>query len=212
MTWNVRTYVGPAVAGSLAVLVLLLGASLADAQESDTTLRLSTPLADQRPLPPVVIATPPAAITPAPAFWELISGYEGDTHGSGYGFVGPSYVRPIRPGLAWTARAFGNYLSYQFSGLDGATRVRSPGLSSAVGLRFGARNVVSVSAGPDVKFRRTNVTSADGIVATRTDYGGPFASAIWRDNVFATQFHPEKSQDVGLKLLENFVEVGGRRA
>ena len=43
------------------------------------------------------------------------------------------------------------------------------------------------------------------IVATRTDYGGPFASAIWRDNVFATQFHPEKSQGVGLKLLENFV-------
>jgi glutamine amidotransferase len=45
------------------------------------------------------------------------------------------------------------------------------------------------------------------IVATRTNYGESFASAIWRDNVFATQFHPEKSQRVGLQLLKNFVEM-----
>src|SRR6266478_6282970 len=44
------------------------------------------------------------------------------------------------------------------------------------------------------------------IVATRTTYGQTFASAIWRDNVFATQFHPEKSQKIGLQLLRNFVE------
>jgi glutamine amidotransferase len=45
------------------------------------------------------------------------------------------------------------------------------------------------------------------IVATRTDYGDIFASSVWRDNVFATQFHPEKSQRVGLQLLKNFVEL-----
>jgi glutamine amidotransferase len=45
------------------------------------------------------------------------------------------------------------------------------------------------------------------IVATRTTYGQNFASAIWRDNVFATQFHPEKSQKVGLQLLKNFVAL-----
>jgi glutamine amidotransferase len=45
------------------------------------------------------------------------------------------------------------------------------------------------------------------IVATRTDYGDAFASSVWRDNVFATQFHPEKSQKVGLQLLTNFVEL-----
>jgi glutamine amidotransferase len=45
------------------------------------------------------------------------------------------------------------------------------------------------------------------IVATRTDYGGNFASSIWKDNVYATQFHPEKSQKVGLQLLKNFVEL-----
>lgn len=45
------------------------------------------------------------------------------------------------------------------------------------------------------------------IVATLTDYGDSFASSVWRDNVFATQFHPEKSQRVGLQLLKNFVEL-----
>ncbi len=45
------------------------------------------------------------------------------------------------------------------------------------------------------------------IVATRTEYGETFASAIWHDNVFATQFHPEKSQRTGLQLLKNFVEL-----
>jgi glutamine amidotransferase len=49
----------------------------------------------------------------------------------------------------------------------------------------------------------------DRIVVTRTEYGETFASAIWRDNVFATQFHPEKSQDVGLRMLRNFVELAG---
>jgi glutamine amidotransferase len=45
------------------------------------------------------------------------------------------------------------------------------------------------------------------IVATHTTYGETFASSIWRDNVFATQFHPEKSQKVGLQLLKNFVNL-----
>jgi glutamine amidotransferase len=45
------------------------------------------------------------------------------------------------------------------------------------------------------------------IVATRTEYGQPFASSIWQKNVYATQFHPEKSQKVGLQLLKNFVDL-----
>lgn len=50
----------------------------------------------------------------------------------------------------------------------------------------------------------------ESIVATRTTYGETFASSVWKDNVFATQFHPEKSQAVGLKLLENFVALAER--
>lgn len=48
------------------------------------------------------------------------------------------------------------------------------------------------------------------LVATHTEYGETFASSVWRDNVFATQFHPEKSQNVGLKLLRNFVGLTQR--
>jgi glutamine amidotransferase len=46
------------------------------------------------------------------------------------------------------------------------------------------------------------------LVATETDYPTPFASSIWRDNIFATQFHPEKSQRVGLQILHKFAGLG----
>ena len=46
----------------------------------------------------------------------------------------------------------------------------------------------------------------EGIIATRTDYGIPFVSSVYRDNVFACQFHPERSGPLGLKILRNFVE------
>jgi len=49
------------------------------------------------------------------------------------------------------------------------------------------------------------------IVATETDYPTPFASSIWRENVFATQFHPEKSQRVGLGMLRQFAHDGNGR-
>jgi len=47
------------------------------------------------------------------------------------------------------------------------------------------------------------------MVAATTEYGISFSSMIWRDNVYATQFHPEKSQGLGLRLLKNFGELAG---
>ena len=45
------------------------------------------------------------------------------------------------------------------------------------------------------------------VVAATANYLDPFCAMIWRDNLFATQFHPEKSQADGLRLLENFAKL-----
>jgi imidazole glycerol-phosphate synthase subunit HisH len=45
------------------------------------------------------------------------------------------------------------------------------------------------------------------VIATETDYPQPFCSSVWRDRLFAVQFHPEKSQSAGLRLLKNFAEL-----
>jgi glutamine amidotransferase len=47
----------------------------------------------------------------------------------------------------------------------------------------------------------------EDVIATTTSYGIDFCSAIRKDNIVATQFHPEKSQDVGLRILKNFAEM-----
>jgi glutamine amidotransferase len=48
------------------------------------------------------------------------------------------------------------------------------------------------------------VPDDNNVIATTTEYGITFTSMIWKDNIFATQFHPEKSQENGLRLLKNF--------
>ena len=48
-------------------------------------------------------------------------------------------------------------------------------------------------------------TSDERLVVGHTEYGDNFASAVARDNIFACQFHPEKSAAIGLQLLENFI-------
>ncbi len=45
--------------------------------------------------------------------------------------------------------------------------------------------------------------------ASLTRYGVDFCSGIWKDNIFATQFHPEKSQEAGLKMIKNFIAFKG---
>ncbi|MGD9648246.1 MAG: imidazole glycerol phosphate synthase subunit HisH [Pirellulales bacterium] len=46
-----------------------------------------------------------------------------------------------------------------------------------------------------------------GVIAGQAAYPEPFTAMVWRDNLVATQFHPEKSQANGLRLLQNFAEM-----
>ena len=48
------------------------------------------------------------------------------------------------------------------------------------------------------------VADDDGVIAGTTEYGVTFTSMVWRENICATQFHPEKSQEAGLRILKNF--------
>jgi glutamine amidotransferase len=48
--------------------------------------------------------------------------------------------------------------------------------------------------------------SDESVIAAVTDYAGPFCSAVSRGRLFATQFHPEKSQEAGMRLLRAFLE------
>jgi glutamine amidotransferase len=52
------------------------------------------------------------------------------------------------------------------------------------------------------------VPDDESMVAVEVDYFRPFCAMVWRENLYATQFHPEKSQLDGLRILKNFAELG----
>lgn len=66
-----------------------------------------------------------------------------------------------------------------------------------------------IEDGTNVYFVHSYFVKPDdaGCVAATATYGSEFCAAIWQDNIVATQFHPEKSQDVGLRILKNFGEM-----
>jgi glutamine amidotransferase len=110
---------------------------------------------------------------------------EGDTPGLGI-FAGP--VRRFRPD-------------------DHATKVPHMGWNE---VRQSRAHPLWNNIAPDSRFYFVHsycCAPADTDVTTATtDYTGPFTSAIGRDNIFATQFHPEKSHQAGLTLYKNFLD------
>lgn len=66
-----------------------------------------------------------------------------------------------------------------------------------------------IDNGSNVYFVHSYYVKPDdsSVIATTTDYGIEFCSSVWKDNIVATQFHPEKSQAIGLQILKNFAKI-----
>jgi glutamine amidotransferase len=79
-----------------------------------------------------------------------------------------------------------------------------------VEVREGAPLFRGIASGSYVYFNHSYFCQAEmpSDVTATTDYGLTYSCAIQRDNIFGVQFHPEKSQAVGLRILKNFVEAG----
>ena len=100
----------------------------------------------------------------------------------------------------------GKVLRFDFAGQDAPPRVPQMGWN-----RIHWDRPVPIYAGLSndryVYFAHSYYAQPDdpSITATTTEYGITYASSAWKGNVFATQFHPEKSQAVGATMLRNFV-------
>ncbi len=108
----------------------------------------------------------------------------------------PGRVRRFTSGQGVGAQAVESHLKVPHMGWNGLLLQRP------------APPLRNLSAGSQVYFVHSYYVepSDPSIVATMTDYGGSFVSSIWRENIFACQFHPEKSQAVGLQVIKNFAE------
>jgi glutamine amidotransferase len=83
------------------------------------------------------------------------------------------------------------------------------GWNQLSGIRHGCPLFKGVPDGSYVYFVHSYYALPEykGSISAYTGYGVRFASAIWSDNIYATQFHPEKSQALGLKIMRNFVKI-----
>lgn len=84
--------------------------------------------------------------------------------------------------------------------------VKSPHVGwNQISIRSSSRLLAGIPEDPFVYFTHSyRAPVCEGTVA-ECDYGGPFAAAVERQNVFGVQFHPEKSGDIGLQVLRNFL-------
>jgi len=91
-----------------------------------------------------------------------------------------------------------------------ATDVKIPHVGwNSLDLQLDASIVDDVSNGAQVYFTHSFVAPVTGDTVAVTTHGQPFASIVQRGHVAGVQFHPEKSGDVGLQVLRNFLSLAG---
>jgi glutamine amidotransferase len=80
---------------------------------------------------------------------------------------------------------------------------------NAISMKKASKILEGLGEGSYMYFVHSYVVAPDqeDVVCTATEYGGPFVSSIAQDNIFGCQFHPEKSQTGGLKMLKNFGDL-----
>ena len=84
--------------------------------------------------------------------------------------------------------------------------VKSPHVGwNQISVRNGSRLLAGIPAGAFVYFTHSYRAPVSEVTVAECEYGGLFAAAVERENVFGVQFHPEKSGDIGLEILRNFL-------
>ena len=86
--------------------------------------------------------------------------------------------------------------------------VKSPQVGwNQLNVRGESRLLAGVADGSFVYFTHSYRAPVVAETVAVTEYGGYFSAAVERDNVFGVQFHPEKSSEIGLRILKNFCEI-----
>jgi glutamine amidotransferase len=80
---------------------------------------------------------------------------------------------------------------------------------NSLSLRGEASILDGVADGAQVYFTHSFVAPVTGDTVAVTEHGEPFAAVVQRGHIAGVQFHPEKSGDVGLRILRNFMELAG---
>jgi imidazole glycerol-phosphate synthase subunit HisH len=89
-------------------------------------------------------------------------------------------------------------------------RIKIPHVGwNAIELRRDVSLVEGVTSGAQVYFTHSFVAPVTGDAVAVSEHGEPFAAIVQRGHVAGVQFHPEKSGEVGLRILRNFVELAG---
>lgn len=117
-----------------------------------------------------------------------------------------SYENGETLGLNWVDAKI---IKFDFNNVDQKLKVPHVGWNNT---RFQNKNILfdGVHDNSDFYFVHSyHFTTKEDIVSSITDYGFNFVSSVQKDNIYAFQFHPEKSQTVGLKIIENFVNLKG---